>query len=405
MGLCNALLVEFSFDHTSYSHWEEDSIRLLVLEVCLGRRHNISDSLSDMIRILAPDRIGLWTLSKLLCTKLSSVPNNKPVMRLIIVAYREYHDCTIKFPEGQITLLNGVSESGKSTIIRAIQWCLYGGSASGEKYEVQLKYRKLHIIRRSKPKIIEVSSKVTGKTFLGDVAEQVIVAEFGSEELFSLCCYIKQGNIPCPLLNSSNQERLRYLNEFAFRGEEDPIIIIEAIARRLQVVRASYRKRRTIYQTHKQSLKLLEEEIGNPSAGEAEEMEQLRSKVVDLTAKLEEVQTRLISNEKLKSVIQELEEQLTRLRNRKSVIESELPSRVGADEQLRLTEELKGIENSLVALDQAELFDARDELVDRLQKELPDGFIPSFTVRDYYALETQHREYEEEKEQVCETWY
>ncbi len=154
-------------------------------------------------------------------------------MKIHIIAFEEYDDYKNTIHDDELTLFEGRSGSGKSTLIRAIIWCLYGGSTSGDRYEVIVKYNGLKIIRKSRPATLEVIDS-TGKLHPGDDGQNKINRIFGIEDLFLLCCYMAQGDTPCPLFSPKNKERLYYLTKLAFRDSEDPMVIIDKIRERLK---------------------------------------------------------------------------------------------------------------------------------------------------------------------------
>ena len=108
-----------------------------------------------------------------------------------------------------LTLLKGDSGRGKSTILEAIKWCLYGQMRqvfpfSGKKdTEVIISLNGITISRKKNPELIKWCNKDI--ILEASAAEKEIEKHFGSKLLWQAGSYIQQGE-KIVLLAGSNTE-------------------------------------------------------------------------------------------------------------------------------------------------------------------------------------------------------
>lgn len=123
-----------------------------------------------------------------------------------------------------LTLLKGESGSGKSTILEAIKWCLYGQMRqvfpfSGKKdTEVSVSFNDITITRKKNPEIIKWCEKDI--ILEATAAEKKIENYFGSKLLWQAGSYIQQGE-KIVLLAGSNSEKSALIKEIVFSGQEE----------------------------------------------------------------------------------------------------------------------------------------------------------------------------------------
>lgn len=105
-------------------------------------------------------------------------------MKLTLKNFRCYTDQTFEFDDDTITLINGPSGHGKTTILLAIQFALYG--SSNHKYlvshnkvscEVTLCYKNFMIKRTKRPNILNV--EIDGKLYEDKEAQVILNKYFG----------------------------------------------------------------------------------------------------------------------------------------------------------------------------------------------------------------------------------
>jgi len=123
-----------------------------------------------------------------------------------------------------LTLLKGESGKGKSTILEAIKWCLYGQTRqvfpfSGKKdTEVTVKIGDISVTRKKNPELIKWSNHDI--VLEASAAEKQIEDYFGSKLLWQAGSYIQQGE-KIVLLAGSNTEKSNLIKEIVFSGQEE----------------------------------------------------------------------------------------------------------------------------------------------------------------------------------------
>ena len=153
-------------------------------------------------------------------------------MIIYIKQFGNYEEAEFKFTNGSVVLIKGSGGVGKTTILRAIRWTLYGGPLEGAaSASVTIKYGTLTISREAPPDSLTVTRTDSGMSVTGQPAMTIITDTFGSADIFDLCCYVKAGTMKSPitLFDVSPEKRLAALTALAFRNEEDPMAIVEKI--------------------------------------------------------------------------------------------------------------------------------------------------------------------------------
>lgn len=159
-------------------------------------------------------------------------------MNLTIKSFKCYTEKKVIFTDG-IVLLRGLSGAGKTTILQAIIWLLYGKlrgvsprSDAKAKTSVSMvmsftttSTHTISIERRKNPGYLRVV--LDGMELVGDDAQAVIVAHFGDYRILECSSYIPHKALNA-ILTSSASERMAMLNSIAF-NDEDPAISIGKI--------------------------------------------------------------------------------------------------------------------------------------------------------------------------------
>lgn len=131
------------------------------------------------------------------------------------------------------TLLSGQSGIGKTTVLQAVKWCLYGklrgvDSRTGNgKLSVSLTLTDITVKREKKPNVLTVTIADRKDNLIDDEAQDYVNKYFGDERMFESTSYIEQGKRN-EILTVSSSEKLAILNKIAF-GEEDPTVYIEKL--------------------------------------------------------------------------------------------------------------------------------------------------------------------------------
>ena len=160
-------------------------------------------------------------------------------MIVYIEEFGFHRDVEYKFDNGLIVLIRGKSGIGKTTILRAIKWVLYGGTLEGSsRAAVTIQYGDYVINRHAPPDCLSVMRRTSSHTkddnlsLTGVPAQAIINKIFGNASLFELCCFLKAGSYgtaPMPLFDTNPAVRLHTLTMLTFPDDNDPQIIVDAV--------------------------------------------------------------------------------------------------------------------------------------------------------------------------------
>lgn len=146
-----------------------------------------------------------------------------------------WDDYEIEFPTGGLVLVKGGSGTGKTTIFRALYWCLYGtlrgtkpnGKSSKTSVKIVSQYNDntMTITRKKNPNRLEV---LMGDVLYEDIVGQHLINEiYGQETIWKASCYVEQKSRNT-FLTSTSSGKTQILNLLAF-NTEDPQEIISNI--------------------------------------------------------------------------------------------------------------------------------------------------------------------------------
>jgi len=167
-------------------------------------------------------------------------------MHIKIVGFKIHIDVEFIFQNGEMTLLKGGSGAGKSTILQAIFWALYGNMRSiynntgiTKNLSVTLSLPGITVFRKKNPELLTVTLD-DNSTYQDEIAQSIIDNKYGNRELWKSCSYIEQKS-RCGLLSGSGAERLELLNALSFTGE-NPKEYISKINEKLKEVTNDFEK-------------------------------------------------------------------------------------------------------------------------------------------------------------------
>ncbi len=174
-------------------------------------------------------------------------------MRVEIKKFKYYDDSIeYEFEEGELNLLSGPSNSGKSTIFEAIYWCLYGSKKSvcpkGTKTS-NSNPTIVKIILDSGVEITRTKPPDTLEVIIEDVeleeesAQEWVNLNFGTKDVFLATTYMKQGR-ENPIIEFKNNDKLNLIRELTFgkcsdnSSKEDPTYYSEKVDDALRETKA-----------------------------------------------------------------------------------------------------------------------------------------------------------------------
>ena len=164
-------------------------------------------------------------------------------MHIKIVGFKCHIDTHYDFNSGEMILLKGRSGVGKSTILQAIYWGLYGSmrgvynnTGKIKSCSVTLQINDLIIYRQKNPELLKVTIK--GVDYEDIIGQEVINQAFGSKDLWKSCAYIEQKG-RCALLSGSAAERLTLLNQMSF-NVDNPKDYISKIDSKLKEINKEF---------------------------------------------------------------------------------------------------------------------------------------------------------------------
>ncbi len=140
-------------------------------------------------------------------------------MKLKLKNFRCYLDREFDFGHDGLLLLSGQSGSGKTSILSAINFVLYGSGTKVTTFgktscSVQFEMDGLTITRTKRPNRLVVS-EMEGIEYEDDAGQSIINEKFGTS--FDVTSYVQQNTLNSFIMMSPT-EKLEFLEKFAFHG-------------------------------------------------------------------------------------------------------------------------------------------------------------------------------------------
>lgn len=139
-------------------------------------------------------------------------------MYLKLINFKCYEKKEFNFADSGLTLITGQSGAGKSTIMAAIDFVLYGEgrkvcSHKAKTCSVEFRHNNWIIIRSKTPNLVTLTDQETNSSYQNDSADAMIKQRYGSE--FSTISYLKQNGLNS-FIAKSPTEKVEFLEQFAF---------------------------------------------------------------------------------------------------------------------------------------------------------------------------------------------
>lgn len=160
-------------------------------------------------------------------------------MQLSISNFQYWISGKFSFPPQDLYHISGPSESGKTTIFRAIMWVLYGRNSppaynlyhKTKMTTVEMILGDVRIYRRTRPATLEIAFREDGKDIKlsGPEATSYIDANYGSFDLWRHTCYCSIDKLDSFFLSSSANVA-EYFEKMSFPDSQlSPSTLIERI--------------------------------------------------------------------------------------------------------------------------------------------------------------------------------
>ncbi len=149
-------------------------------------------------------------------------------MYLELSNFRCWKNKIFEIPDEGLTLLNGISGKGKSSILNAIHFALYGVgtkliSFGEKKCKVKLIFKNIDITRTKCPNrlVIIINNNKDFKEYEDEVAQHIINKKFGTN--FLITSYINQKTVNS-FLNLGPTDKMNFLENLSLQEDNIPLI-------------------------------------------------------------------------------------------------------------------------------------------------------------------------------------
>lgn len=248
-------------------------------------------------------------------------------MKITIQGFRCHLNAQYSIENNKLVLLRGDSGKGKSTVLSAIAWCLFGslrnvyhalGSSSVCRVTLELfepHTGDLEISRAKRPERFSV--KVAGSQYTGETAQEYVSSLFGTKDIWSICNFLPQ-NGRCRFLDFSPADRLNILNTLSFCSD-DPQQYLDKVDKKLRAVEQSQRDTDTKLETEEERFQCMGTDYDKEDVVTSSLLQQEEERIQALENEVEDLSTRLSRSQQHRGKI-------SALRTRKAKIEEYLSS-------------------------------------------------------------------------------
>ena len=209
------------------------------------------------------------------------------MVKITISKFKNINYLELKIKLGTVVFIKGESGSGKTTILRAIFWCLYGKVKkvnnnkikTNERVYVKFEFDDFTIYRQKNPtELIMYKGENEYKDKI--VVQSMINQIFGTYDLCKTTSYISQ-HTRCNILNMSEYDKIETLNKLSFHNE-NPKEEIKKIELKIKEYEEEYKEKNNLY---KELSSKLQEEIENNNLDIKNRISE--SEIIEINEKIE----------------------------------------------------------------------------------------------------------------------
>jgi DNA repair exonuclease SbcCD ATPase subunit len=303
-----------------------------------------------------------------------SVEDRRKNIIIKLINFRTYGDVEIKIPLNSVTLINGPSGVGKTTILEAFIFLMYDGIANPERFKTKrcwgwLFIGDLIIYRQKDAALLKVwrsnispgNPSTHVQEFTQTEAQAEIDRVYGTQEIFCGCSYLKQKEFSV-FLTGTDAEKLAIIKTVAMRGgdtDELKAPIKAAVAgyrEQMASSRAQFEMALSNIQVFdRRHPDLVKYQVPENTDEVMAKVRELRDSMVGLDGQLEEAS-------KIKATVDLLRQQMDIHNQRKGQVEAQMKQIDPAALKARLTtveeklKEFSGVEVDAAKLAKAQLF-------------------------------------------------
>lgn len=302
--------------------------------------------------------------------------------------FRTYGDAEIKIPLNSVTLINGPSGVGKTTILEAFIFIMYNGVTSPEKFETKkclgwLFIGDLVIYRQKDPLLLKVwrssispgSPAQKAQEYTNDEAQALINSIYGSQDTFFGCSYLRQKEFSV-FLTGSDSDKLELMKTIAMKGSELDEIK-NPIKQKVSQLKESCTASRAQFEMALRNIQIFDSK--NPNLVQyqvPESSEEVMKKVRELRGKMDTLDEQYMTVVQQEAGVKLLRQQLDMLTAKKSGLEQQAARTDIGRVKTRMAEidlklrEFSGVSFDASKLAKAQLFKIWTQEIEKLESRI-----------------------------------